>query len=654
MFALNRRFPFFRKAVIAVFALPLMFAGGAFLGGLAQTQTVGEVGSIDIPRNEFVYRYQNALEEYRRATGSEEVSQAVQQRITDDVRSNLLSYYLMQAALKQKGVRAPDSAVAEEIRQNPEFQDEDGEFSLALYQEFVSDSRYYQERVRESIGRESVLRAMTPLPQDYVRGQIATFRRQERVIDEAIVPLSALTTVTLNVPIDDVNLYYQRNSREYQLREEAAFEYFVFSLDDFAAAVTVGSVAVQEAYDAYVAELTDLGRRQVSHIYIEDEGQAAEVAAQVQAAPEQFAELAAEYSEDAASAELGGELGIVADGDLPPAMNEALFTMTVGQVHAPVETDEGGFSILKLDAIITEPVQPFEQVRDDMTRRARREAARDDFDDTVDELRDLAPLEIGSLVSLAAVAGSSLTIAATVYRDAAENAHPFNDDTILPDIFDPLVVADKENSEPIPLTDDDYLFVRALRYQSAGVRPLAEVAEEITDLLRAGYVVSDLYRQLDELHAPSEETFTDSERYFGDDITPVTTVLETAQWEQTHTVALYDSGEEEEAALNSVADDEEAALDEVQVDDVALDRIFAADLSRGLPAYVFIPQEQEVRLFRIREIHENDATALDREVVDELLTDQMGRITGLGYLDALGGQYSYQFYNTPIVLGEGH
>lgn len=647
MFSLNRRFPLLRKAIIALFAVPLMFAGGSFLGGLVQNQSVGEVGSLEIPRNEYEARFQNTLEEYRRASGSEELPQEAIDQINYQVQSQLLSYYLLQAAIEQKGLRAPDSAVAAAIRENPEFQDEGGTFNPELYSQFVSDPRYYQERVRASIAREPVMRAMQMFPLEPLREKLAVFRRQERVVDEAVVPVTALSTVAIDIPTDEINLYYQQNSSDYRLREAADFEYFIFSLDAFAADYTVSLDDARIAYEEFTAEVAERARRQVSHIYLTDAALAEEVYAEAAADSTRFAELVRQYSEDAGSAAVDGSLGIIADGDLPPEMDEVVFALTEGEVAQPLQLEDGAFSILKLDALISEPLPAFADVREEMMRRARQEKAAADFAAEVEVLREMAPVEIGSLAVMASVAAVSVSLRATVYREAADNTYPFDSDIVLPDVFDPLVLDSGENSEPVVLGDNDnaYLFVRSLRYQPAGLQPLAEVQRDIEETLYAGYLVQDLYRQLSGITVTGTLAGPAAGR-----VVDVDELLETAIWQPPQTLVLA-AAEDDALALNSIDGEASAATNDnaAAEDNYVIDRVFSVDLSDGLPAYTFIPESYQVRMFRVREIVDGEPQEQDYLAIGAL-TDDMGmRLSNLGYLDELIDQYDYQFYNqTPV------
>ncbi|WP_050181672.1 foldase protein PrsA [Domibacillus robiginosus] len=85
---------------------------------------------------------------------------------------------------------------------------------------------------------------------------------------------------------------------------------------------------------------------EASHILVEDEATAKEVAAKL-ADGEDFAALAKEYSTDTASAENGGELGYFGTGEMTEAFEKAAFAMEAGEISEPVKTDYG-YHIIKV------------------------------------------------------------------------------------------------------------------------------------------------------------------------------------------------------------------------------------------------------------------------------------------------------------------
>jgi len=76
------------------------------------------------------------------------------------------------------------------------------------------------------------------------------------------------------------------------------------------------------------------------HILVETEEEANDVIARLEAG-EDFADLAAELSQDPGSAQDGGDLGFVPRGYFLPEFDEYVFTGSIGQISEPVQTQAG-------------------------------------------------------------------------------------------------------------------------------------------------------------------------------------------------------------------------------------------------------------------------------------------------------------------------
>jgi len=82
---------------------------------------------------------------------------------------------------------------------------------------------------------------------------------------------------------------------------------------------------------------------------------------------EDFAKVAAEVSESPTK-DKGGVLGTVNVGDLDPAMRDLLDKLKVGEVSEPIRTSRG-WQLLKVDSRTAAAVEPFETVRDKISRK---------------------------------------------------------------------------------------------------------------------------------------------------------------------------------------------------------------------------------------------------------------------------------------------
>lgn len=89
-------------------------------------------------------------------------------------------------------------------------------------------------------------------------------------------------------------------------------------------------------FDENITSFDEPERVEVSHVMLEDEATAKEVAVKL-ADGEKFAELATEYSPDAGGE--GGSLGYLTKEEMPPNFSEAAFALEVDKISEPVEVD---------------------------------------------------------------------------------------------------------------------------------------------------------------------------------------------------------------------------------------------------------------------------------------------------------------------------
>lgn len=92
-----------------------------------------------------------------------------------------------------------------------------------------------------------------------------------------------------------------------------------------------------------------------------------------------IAELARAESDDAVSGANGGDLGEIRHGQVVPSLEEAICSLTTGQISQPVKS-VFGYHVVKLD---TKQVTEFEKVKGELDLRMRPEAAKKTIDDLI-------------------------------------------------------------------------------------------------------------------------------------------------------------------------------------------------------------------------------------------------------------------------------
>jgi peptidyl-prolyl cis-trans isomerase SurA len=222
----------------------------------------------------------------------------------------------------------------------------------------------------------------------------------ERLIDDELI-LQQATELKLSISSDQVDASIEEIKKQHglsddQLREAlrtqgmtmAAYRtdlrrqllrYRVLNIA-VGSRVNISDDEVRSYYDRHMKDGSNVQVR-ASHVFVAipdgaDAATAAEKQAQAQKileraqAGEDFAKLARETSDDAATRNDGGDLGYFGKDMLPKAIEELVFAMKVGEVRGPIRADRG-FHVIKLvDRKMKDP-KPFDEVKDDIRMQLR-------------------------------------------------------------------------------------------------------------------------------------------------------------------------------------------------------------------------------------------------------------------------------------------
>ena len=222
----------------------------------------------------------------------------------------------------------------------------------------------------------------------------------DRLIDDELI-LQQATELKLSISSEQVDasineIKKQNNINDEQLREAlrgqgmsmAAYradlkrQLLRFRVLNIAVGsrVNIADEEVKAYYDRHMKASANVQVR-ASHVFIsipegadavavgEKRGQAQKVIERARAG-EDFAKLARELSDDAATRAEGGDLGYFGKDMLPKAIEEMVFAMKVGEIGGPVRADRG-FHVIKLVDRKTKDPRPFDDVKDDIRMQLR-------------------------------------------------------------------------------------------------------------------------------------------------------------------------------------------------------------------------------------------------------------------------------------------
>lgn len=610
MYDLIRSSPQFKYLVVGLIVIPLGFFGANYLAG-GTGDAVILVGSSEISREEYRYRYRVALDEMRsRGADVDNMAPETERAFRSRLVSELVSMLLYREAVNRKRLVATDDEVRDLILGYEEFQDE-GEFSREVFDSLVTDENAFVGQVRAQ-ARESqfdgVFRGAGVVSERSLAWYLA-FQLQERTVSVVDFPLDDFRA-EVSATDEEIQEHYTENPE--LVPERGQVEYFVYSLDGFSQDREVSDEEVGLAYEDLQAAAAEDEQRRASHILLEsaaaDEARArlAGLAAQAAGDPGRFAELAAEHSEDPGSSSVGGDLGFVLRGDLEPSLDDALFALGVGEVSEPVESEAGVHLLMVTEIRPGFPVGSREEMDGELRAEIRRDKAAEDFDLQIEQINERLFVESAGLGRIAHENG--LEVKRTDWlakgEDAAENPPPFDQADVLAEVF---TAESREgiNTALIPFGDDEFVAARMFRYEPERIKALDEVREEIGERVVTGKA------------------------------------LDKARDEILETIESLREGEDpgvdwgESRVVNLLLDEEEAEDSALTAED--LDTIRRTDLSEGLPAYTVAAGDDSIRLIRIEGVETVAPTAEDHDSVRDEIRGLRGRMEQIGYLEELRG-----------------
>ena len=362
----------------------------------------------------------------------------------------------------------------------------DGAFNADQYKVVLANAGYSPERFRREQAQQIILSQLQQgvLASDFVTNTelaaAAVATAEERDVRYLIVA-NELLRESAEVSQESVREVYDRDPSRWTSEASVVADYIVVSRDDFLA--PVDSDALEEQFQSVQDEYTVAEQTLIAHILlIQGDDETVEtytqriddVASRV-AAGENFADLAAEVSDDIGSAALGGELGFTDGTVFPEPMEEAISTLGVGDVSAGVETD-AGTHFIRIQERVAGETPDYEQLKADLAKSMQEAEAEQTLLVTVDELRELSfnaadlqqPADALSL-TVAQSAPVSLSIGEGVFAESAVRETLFSEE----------VYEAGNNSAILELSGNRFVVVRVAEKRPAEILPFSKVANSI-------------------------------------------------------------------------------------------------------------------------------------------------------------------------------
>lgn len=309
---------------------------------------------------------------------------------------------------------------------------------------------------------------------------LAKFTQQTRDYYYLTLPVQPIAD-TVSISAQQVGEYYEQNKAQYQTEIAVSVEAIELSPASLVGSQTVTEDQIQTRFDqeSEGADLTE--KLQAAHIFLSDASDEKLQAIQARLDDgDDFAALAAEYSEDFVSAEVGGDLGFTNGDTFPEAFEAALAKLEQGQVSAPVQTETGTHFI----KLLNRQQQTFELAseRGRIERELLNEAATDLLVEKLEMLKELS-YSSKTLAAVATDLGLELQITEPFSRQGGVGiaAYP----AVIKAAFSAQVMEEQYASDVMELGDDRHVVIKLKESFPARQKELSEVRSSVVAALEA-------------------------------------------------------------------------------------------------------------------------------------------------------------------------
>jgi peptidyl-prolyl cis-trans isomerase D len=404
------------------------------------------------------------------------------ERLRPQVMDTLVTRKLLLQSARENGLGVSEREVGALIGTMEQFH-VNGQFSPEAYRAALANAGYSPAYFKQSLIEELVVSQMrtglagTEFVTPAELALNAKVALEQRDIRYLTLPREQFAEA-VPVSTGEIEAYYANNQQQFMTEESVDLDYIELVAADFIEPVDEN--LVREAYEQEITDLRYGVQNRVSHILFTADGDTpvAERLADAQArlaAGEDFAEVARSLSDDAGSANAGGDLGFSAGDAFPEEMENALDELEIGQVSAPVETDAGTHLLLVTERNAADP-PPFETLREGLEERLALEEARVALVRVVESLRDLS-FNASDLDGPAAELDLELKRVQQVTRTQADGL--FARPALREAAFSEEVLEAGHNSEVIEIGSDHYVALRVRKHNEPRVQPIEAVQSRI-------------------------------------------------------------------------------------------------------------------------------------------------------------------------------
>ncbi len=477
------------KIIFGIIIVSFILTGvsGYLIGGSANY--AAKVNDQEISRGQFENAFAGERNRMQQQLGDQFSELAANEGYMKNLRQQTLNRLIDEALLDQYardlGLSISDDQVKKAIFSTPAFQN-DGKFDNTRYNAIVNQMGMtpdqYAQALRNQLTTQQLINAVvgTDFMLKGEADELATLVSQQRVVREATFDVNALAAKQ-QASDEEVKSYYEQNKNNFTAPEQFRVSYI--KLDAATMQENASDAEIQSYYDQHQDQFTQPQRNRFSVIQTKTEADAKAALDELNKGTD-FATVAKEKSTDIISAKNGGDMGWLEEGTTPDELKNAGLKEK-GQLSGVIKSSVG-FLVVRLDDITPATTKPLADVRDDIAAKVKQEKALDGFYALQQKVSDAASNDNESLAGAEQAAGAKAVTTGWFGHDNLPEELNFK--PVADAIFNGGLVGENgtpgSNSDIITVDGDRAFVLRVSEHKPEAIKPLDEVKDQITALVK--------------------------------------------------------------------------------------------------------------------------------------------------------------------------
>jgi peptidyl-prolyl cis-trans isomerase D len=380
-------------AVVMAFVMTIFYSWGVQSSSGPTRSEVATILGVPVELREFQQVQNRLYQNYRNLFRQQPNFDLREQfNFREMALEQIANRHLLLRIAQENGLVVTDAELYDQIASNPAFQQQ-GRFDAAHYRTVlqsqvpaVSLQRFEQEQ-RQTLLSDKVRNFIRQTVQVTDAEVEQAYRwERERVAARFVALVPSLFGSDVQVTAEAVQAHYEANRDAYREPERRRIRYMAIAPSRFRIAGDVAEVDIADHYAAHHEAFRRQEQVRARHILFKvapdaEPEQVDEIRAKAEKVMRQlrdgaeFAALAQEHSEDAATAEEGGDLGLFARGQMVKPFEEVAFALQVGAMSELVRTPFG-YHIIRVEDKVEAGVKPLVEVRQEVISKIQDEEAR--------------------------------------------------------------------------------------------------------------------------------------------------------------------------------------------------------------------------------------------------------------------------------------